>query len=366
MRSLLVGCGVRGSGHVTAYGLTKRTRLVGCCDARAEPATAAASRAGVPAFTDVVRALEELRDSAAAPEVVDICTPPEHRLSLVRDVLRFRPAVVLLEKPVSLFPQEALALREACDSFGTRLIVNHQLRYFPPLERLRSAAATIDIGAVLSCHVTSRWPLAEHGTHLFDLVAYVFGAAALPRRILASSYGFERRAHVAPGPRTTMLSGDNELGWAVHGLFAPWAPWLPGRVNPWHQTGFVVTGTAGSIRWSLNNGWSIERHGNVVLREDYRHEDVDDRSEARLLDDLGTAPNRCELPPDLGALGVVFAAEMSSAEGRPVDRAEVASMRDDEVRSLWRALEAEVGDDPVTAEAHPSCLPDVADSKSSS
>ncbi|WP_460404882.1 methyltransferase [Actinophytocola sediminis] len=311
-RAVLVGCGPRGEGHANAYALADDVDLVGCCDLDAARAADFAERFGIATFGDN---LDEVL-AACRPDLVDVCTPASVRLPVVTAALAAQPSALLVEKPLSWLPEEARQLAAAAEAADVRLFVNHQLRFLPPVVELRDLIASGAIGDVRSIRATTQWSLLEQGTHLFDLVSFLLGDRVEFHRVVAQAVGWEPNAALPPAPFYTqgvvLADGDRR----VYFECGPQAPTWPGRDQPWHQAGIELTGSNGHATWSLNRGWTCVS-GDRRWENLYLHDDLDDRTEARLLDDLVAATrtgaaHQADVAIALRSFDVVMAAERSA------------------------------------------------------
>jgi predicted dehydrogenase len=281
LRVALVGCGPRGTGHARAYGRVPSLSLVACCDVDQGRLDAFADQFQIPLrFTDLQEMLDHVR-----PHLVDIVTPPEVRRPLIEMSLPFRPKAILVEKPLGLRPEEGYQILDACRDAGVPLFVNHQLHFFEPLRRFRDLLREGVIGEVRFLRATTRWSLLEHGTHLFDLVDFLFEDELGFREILAQTVGAETDPSLPDSPFYT--SGIIACDRDVHVYFecGPRAPQWPGSPSPWHQFGVEIVGTRGVAGCSLNRGWWC-RSDTVQEDETYVHDEHDDNAEVRLLESL--------------------------------------------------------------------------------
>ncbi|MFI6024705.1 methyltransferase [Amycolatopsis magusensis] len=310
-RSVLIGCGPRGAGHANAYAATREIQLVGCCDVDAGKAAALAAAHDVPYHSpSLAETLERCR-----PDFVDVCTPAHVRLPVVRAALAAEPRALLIEKPLSCRPGEALELIELAEKAGTRLFVNHQLRHLPPVRRLRRLVAAGAIGDLTSIRCATKWSLLEQGTHLFDLVGAFTGDEGF-EAVMAQAQGWERDPAMPASPE--YVQGVIACASGLHAQFecGPRAPSWAGRANPWHQAGLELVGTAGHATWSINRGWTLIT-ADGKQEELYEHEEFDDPTESRLLDELALAtregaPHESDVHTARQSLGVVLAAQSSA------------------------------------------------------
>jgi predicted dehydrogenase len=183
LRAAIIGCGRMGCGaphaataarrtHAAGFAEHPSTQLIALCDADPERARLCAERWDVPrSFTDAWEMLRETR-----PDIVSIATPDDTHCALLTLVLSEASVLgVLLEKPVALNANDALAALALCSRSGTPVAVNYSRRYLPSHEVLRRALLNGELGSI-QC-VTGYYTKGtfHNGTHWLDLARFLFG-----------------------------------------------------------------------------------------------------------------------------------------------------------------------------------------------
>jgi predicted dehydrogenase len=159
-----------------------------------EHARAAAEERGVGTVYDM---WEELLDDERI-EIVDIAFPPDQQLGIVREAVK-RPHVkgILAQKPVAFTLGEAVEMVRICDEAGTKLGVNHNMRYDQSMRALRTLLERGELGEPVVAEIVmnarphwqefikpyGRIALLNMSIHHLDVMRFLFGD---PARILAS------------------------------------------------------------------------------------------------------------------------------------------------------------------------------------
>lgn len=186
LRAALIGCGriaighpddhpaLQAASHAAAYQACPDSELVAVCDARAEVAAAAGARLGVPAFSDYRSLL-----AAVQPEVVSLCTPDDTHAAILAEVL-LSPGLrgVLAEKPLALEVAAASQLVATAAQRGVVLAVNYSRRYAPSQQALARRLAAGALGRINSVSGCYSKGIRHNGTHWFDWLRLLLGAAA--------------------------------------------------------------------------------------------------------------------------------------------------------------------------------------------
>lgn len=186
LRAALIGCGriaighpddhpaLQAASHAAAYLACPDSELVGVCDSRPEVAAAAGARLGVPAFGDYRSLL-----AAVQPEVVSLCTPDETHAAILADLLP-TPGLrgVLAEKPLALELAAASELVASAAQHGVVLAVNYSRRYAPSQQALAQRLASGALGRIHSVSGSYSKGIRHNGTHWFDWLRLLLGAAA--------------------------------------------------------------------------------------------------------------------------------------------------------------------------------------------
>lgn len=135
LRVLGVGAGYFAQFHYESWKrLGPRAELAGVCDLDLAKAKTVG---GAPAFADLDDALEK-----AAPDLVDLITPPATRLDLARRVAA-RGLPMILQKPLADDLAGARAIAEAVEGAGVRALVHENFRFQP---WYREARRLLDAG----------------------------------------------------------------------------------------------------------------------------------------------------------------------------------------------------------------------------
>ena len=135
-----VGAGYFSQFHLAGWrALADRVELVGWCDLDSSKLESVAA----PRFGSMAQMLDK-----AQPDLVDIVTPPETHLDLVREAAARRIAIVC-QKPLAPTYAEAVELVEAAERAGATLVVHENFRWQP---WYREARRLIDEGALGELH----------------------------------------------------------------------------------------------------------------------------------------------------------------------------------------------------------------------
>ena len=149
LRVAIAGLGYFSRFHQDAWSRCPEVQVVAVADR--DPERRDAARALFPraeAFDDAEAMLD-----AARPDCIDIVTPPATHRALVEAAAR-RGVACICQKPLAPEWDEALALVEAAEAAGAKLIVHENFRFMP---WFREAKRLIDAGAIgRALHVSFR------------------------------------------------------------------------------------------------------------------------------------------------------------------------------------------------------------------
>jgi len=181
MRTAVIGLGRMGRRHVR---IARQCGLEIVALSDLDPAACAsvASEYGLAPdrrFEDPCRMIDLVR-----PELLIVGTTAPGHAGLVRRGAAAGARAILCEKPMATSLADCDAMIEVCRRAGTRLAVNHQMRfmeqYAKPKALLRSAALG-DLASVLVS--AGNFGMAMNGTHYFEMFRYLTDEA--PRRVAA-------------------------------------------------------------------------------------------------------------------------------------------------------------------------------------
>ncbi|MBK9034481.1 MAG: Gfo/Idh/MocA family oxidoreductase [Myxococcales bacterium] len=171
----MIGAGAWGSSLVRAVAAAERAELTWVCDR--SPAALARAHGMAPG----ARLTERVDDVLAAPDVdaVVVATPSSTHAALAQRALA-SGRHVLVEKPMALSVEDALAVERAAATAGTVLLVGHLMLYHPVVERLRElidggelgdlyylSSTRVNLGRLRSDE-NALWSLGPHDLSMID------------------------------------------------------------------------------------------------------------------------------------------------------------------------------------------------------
>jgi predicted dehydrogenase len=184
---LIVGCGNiaggfderGGSGiftHAGAYRAHGGFRLAGCVEPNAERRAAFRAHWGVDSgFATINEALA----SSDRYDVISVCSPTACHEADLHAALRARPALVFSEKPVTSDLSAGRALIAAYRAAGVLLAVNHTRRWDQQVAAFRDQLQAGAWGTVRSVVGYYNKGILNNGSHMADLLHYLFGPLAV-------------------------------------------------------------------------------------------------------------------------------------------------------------------------------------------
>jgi len=157
-RAGMVGAGNICEFHVAAVKKLPDVELVGITDLDQDRARTHAEKWGTTAYADLDALV------AAGANVIHVLTPPAAHGKVARAALE-RGCHVLVEKPVTEDPDEALELAVLAEEKGLTISVNHSLLYDPQVKRALDSVKAGGLGQVVSVDILrgSEYPPYEGG-----------------------------------------------------------------------------------------------------------------------------------------------------------------------------------------------------------
>jgi len=171
------------AGGAAAAGLT----ITHACDINSERLARFGEKAGIPKenMHEDYRALL----AAARNDMVIIATWTDSHERIAVEAARRGASVIVLEKPMASTIAGCRAIQDECRRSGTAVIVNHERRYDNRYRKVREMIARGRIGRVMTVRASvltggyagpsdpgeGGGPLLHDGTHLVDMIRYLFG-----------------------------------------------------------------------------------------------------------------------------------------------------------------------------------------------
>jgi predicted dehydrogenase len=186
----IVGAGRIAEAYATAFQTARNAKLTCIADVQPATATAMASKWGCVAF----ESHGELAESGLVDAVI-VSTPPITHDPICLQLLNKR-IPVLCEKPVSLSPESARAIRNCAEENKTLFAMASKFRYAQDVVRARNIVASDILGQIVLFENTfmsyvdmsNRWNanpaisgggvLIDNGTHSVDIMRYFLGTLA--------------------------------------------------------------------------------------------------------------------------------------------------------------------------------------------
>jgi predicted dehydrogenase len=273
---LVAGAGSIGRRHIGNLKKLGVTRLA-ACDPHPERLAYVSSEFQVECFPTLEAGLQEFR-----PKAVLICTPPVHHVAQAMQALR-ASAHLFVEKPLSNRLDGVEELREQAAKCGVVVQVGYNLRFHPPIERLKELVDSAAVGKILWARVESGSYLPDwrpwqdyrksytarrelgggillDGSHEIDYVTWLFGA---PREV-ACMAGRVSQLDVNVEDCATILLGFPDGTRAdVHVDF----------IQRSYSRSCTLVGPEGKLCWNFtSNAVQIERPGGQVETQNFDSE----------------------------------------------------------------------------------------------
>ncbi len=240
----IIGAGSIGTRHYSNLEFIDGNRVVAVCDADDAQAKKLATRAGASTYPSV----DAMFDAERGLDAVLICVPPGIRRQVVERAAE-RNVAVFCEKPPADTLEHAQAVAHIVRDSGILCMAGFNMRYLPPVQRLRELIAGRPVNLVLSTYLSSPaltggfrpWffdkarsggPLVDQGIHFVDLMRYFVGE-------ITSVHTLGNNMACPKGPGftvedTAVSTIRFESGAAGHHVHS-WA-------TPWGKTTFELNG----------------------------------------------------------------------------------------------------------------------------
>ncbi|WP_433944534.1 Gfo/Idh/MocA family protein [Paenibacillus sp. SN-8-1] len=254
IRCAIVGCGHIALKHMEAIRALEGAELVALCDTDPFKLESLQAKCGAAAFTsmnDMLRQMPEI-------DLVCICTPSGTHARLAEMAARAGKHLVI-EKPVSLTPQDGEAIREAARLGGVKAAVVHPNRYRPAVRYLKWALDSGLLGKISHVNATVRWNrsqayydqaawrgtremdggvLMNQAIHSLDLLLWLFGPVA---KVQAMADTRLRRIETEDVAIAALRFGSGALG-VVEAATTVYEHNLEESISVFGEHGYVIIG----------------------------------------------------------------------------------------------------------------------------
>jgi len=208
LKVAIVGCGKIADVHASLIQNIRGCEIVAVCDNELLMARQLSERFPVKRyFSDLTELLNETH-----PDVVHITTPPSSHFNLTKLCLE-RGCHVYVEKPFTLYAEQAYALVALANERGLKLTVGHDLQFSPVALRMRNLVRSGYLGGP--------------AVHVESYYCYDIGSAGYARALFADKHHWVRN-----------LPGKLLHNIISHGI-APIAEFLDGDSPQVIANGFV-------------------------------------------------------------------------------------------------------------------------------
>ena len=171
----IIGCGGIGTRYARAFQqLGDRVEVVAACDILEEKVNAFVEQFEIPsAYTDMQQML-----STEPFDIVGVTTHNREHVEPTIAAAQAGAKAILCEKPMALNMRDADRVIEACEQSGTKLAIDHTMRFEPNWRRVKQMVDDGIVGKLLHIEVQNYGDtstLLHNGTHSCDAIRWFGG-----------------------------------------------------------------------------------------------------------------------------------------------------------------------------------------------
>lgn len=168
-----IGAGRMGMSHIDAARQLD-IELIAICDANADNLARASQMTGV---NNCYATSEELFSQHKNLDLVLIATTADSHRHLVEQAAKSGAQAILCEKPMATSVFDARAMIEACRASGTRLAINHQMRFMDQYSLVKAELDSGRFGSLSSMNVLAGcFGLSMNGSHYCEAFRWLTGS----------------------------------------------------------------------------------------------------------------------------------------------------------------------------------------------
>lgn len=181
MKAAVVGLGIMGKKHIKAIQLLG-LNIVGLSDLNGSTLIDTANEFNISSDKLYDDFCELLTD--AKPELLVIATTAPGHCALTCLAAESGVKYILCEKPMAVSVSECNAMIETCAKYGTKLAINHQMRFLDHYIKAKEIIKSEEFGGLASITVLGgNIGLAMNATHYFEMFRYI--TDELPHEVTA-------------------------------------------------------------------------------------------------------------------------------------------------------------------------------------
>lgn len=181
MKAAVIGAGRMGQCHIEVL-RSLNLELAGICDSRPESVSRASAKYGLSPDICYTVAADMLRE--VRPECVVVATTAPSHCDLTCLAADAGAMAVLCEKPLARSLVECRRMIDTCHARGTRLAVNHQMRFMEQYTKPKQIVQSSLFGKLASITVLGgNFGLAMNATHYFEMFRFMTDAP--PAEVMA-------------------------------------------------------------------------------------------------------------------------------------------------------------------------------------
>lgn len=112
-------------------------------------------------------------------DVISICSPTAKHAEQIEAALNLKPKLIFCEKPVTANLADTIQCVQRCEDENVLFAINHTRRWAPDVLRLQHELKTGHWGQVRSVVGHYNKGILNNGSHMLDLLRYLFGSLKL-------------------------------------------------------------------------------------------------------------------------------------------------------------------------------------------
>lgn len=114
------------------------------------------------------------QDSKLKPDIVVIATPDNTHYHILKEVAKYKPKLVICEKPICTNLEQAKEIVELYRRKNIPLMVNYTRRFLPYYQELKRRYQNKEFGKFLDFNIKFNRGLLHTGSHAIDFITWFF------------------------------------------------------------------------------------------------------------------------------------------------------------------------------------------------